>query len=94
MFEPEYQDMDCPKCLHRRVYFDREIGCYCMSCGYELSIKEMVMLIEKAALTSRPMSSSGKSEKKPIREIRELPPRKARVEHISHDVNEHEKPER
>jgi DNA-directed RNA polymerase subunit RPC12/RpoP len=95
MFEPEHQDIDCPKCLHRRVYFDREIGYYCMSCGHELSTKEMFVLLEKSALTSRPTSNSGKSGKKPAALITELPPpRQARAERISHDINERKKPER
>jgi len=94
MFDPEYQDIDCPRCLNRRVYFDREIGYYCMSCGHELNADEIVMLIEKIALTSRSIHNSGKSERKPTAEIKELPARKAKkVEHARHDIIERKKPE-
>ena len=94
MFDPEYQDIDCPRCHNQRVYFDREIGYYCMSCGHELNANEIVMLIEKIALTSRPIHNSGRSERKPTPEIKELPPRKTKeVEHASHDIIERNKPE-
>ena len=35
IFEPECQcqNIDCSECLHGRIYSDREIGFYCMSCG-------------------------------------------------------------
>ena len=46
MFEPEHQDMTCPKCHHRKVYFDREIGYYCMFCGHEVSTEGVDVLIE------------------------------------------------
>lgn len=87
MFDPEYLDVDCPKCLNRKVYFDREIGYYCMFCGHEFSAKEMIVLIEKSALTSRPMHIADKSGKKPTAEIKELPPRKAK------DTTKRKKPE-
>jgi len=61
MFEPEYQaDIDCPKCLRRQVYFDREIGFYCMSCGHEFAAEEALMLIQKTTLTSPLTHTSGK----------------------------------
>lgn len=94
IFEPECQNIDCPECLHGRVYSDREIGFYCMSCGHEFSTEEIVMLVEKTALTSRSMQDSGKSGRKPIAEIKELPPRKAKkVEHLSHEVTKPKKPD-
>lgn len=92
MFEPEYQNIDCPKCLQRKVYFDREIGYYCMFCGHDFSAKEMVVLIETTALTSRLIYNSGKSGRKPTAEIKELPPRKAKVEQIGHEIVEGKKP--
>ena len=80
MFEPEYLDAACPRCLHRRVYLDRQIGYYCMACGHELSTRETVALIEKIALTSRLAHNSDKTDKKPLTEIKELPSRKSKVE--------------
>jgi len=68
MFEPEYQaDIDCPQCLRRQVYFDREIGFYCMSCGHEFAPEEALMLIQKTTLTSPLTHTSGKGEGKPLR---------------------------
>ena len=46
MFGPEYQNMDCPKCRHRKVYFDREIGYYCMFCGHGFGAEQTESLIE------------------------------------------------
>ena len=86
MFEPECQNIDCPQCLLGKIYFDREMGYYCMLCGHEFSAVDMEVLIEKIALTSRSAQKSGSSHKKPVVEIKELPPRKAKVEHISRDV--------
>jgi DNA-directed RNA polymerase subunit RPC12/RpoP len=78
VFEPEYKNLDCPQCQLRRIYFDREIGYYCMSCGQEFSTEEIVMLIEKAARTSPPKRKSGKRETRPPMEIKELSPPKAK----------------
>jgi hypothetical protein len=64
-----------------------------MSCGHEFSTKEMFILIEKAALTSQSMFNPDKSRQKPPAEIKELPPRKAKSEHLSHDIIERKKPE-
>jgi hypothetical protein len=64
-----------------------------MFCGHEFSTKEMVILIEKIALTSQTMHSPGKSTQRPPAEIKELPPRKAKSEHLSHDIIERKKPE-
>ncbi len=92
VFDPDYQEIDCPKCLKRRIYFDREIGFYCMSCGCQFSTQEIAVLIEKAELTSPSISHSGKSGKKHVAEISELPPRKAKkAERVSHDVNKRKK---
>lgn len=73
VFEPEYKNLDCPHCQQRRIYFDRDIGYYCMSCGRELSYDEVVLLIEKTSRTSQPIQMSDKDEKKPPVEIKELP---------------------
>jgi hypothetical protein len=78
VFDPEYMNLDCPKCHLPKIYFDRDMGYYCMSCGRELSYDEVVLLIEKAAQTTQPTPTSGKSEIKPPVEIKELPPAKAR----------------
>jgi len=86
MFEPECQNIDCTQCLLGKIYFDREMGYYCMLCGREFSTVDMEVLIEKIALTAHPAQKSERSRKKPAAEIRELPTRKAKVEHISHDV--------
>jgi hypothetical protein len=93
MFEPECQNLDCPQCLVGKIYFDRQIGYYCMLCGQEFSTIDIEVLIEKTALTSRPAQKSGKDSKKPAVEIRELPARKAKTKHISRNVIERKKPE-
>jgi hypothetical protein len=93
MFEPECQNIDCPQCLLGRIYFDREMGYYCMLCGHEFSAVDMEVLIEKIALTSRPAQKSESSRKKPAAEIRELPSRKAKAKHVSRDVIDRKKPE-
>jgi DNA-directed RNA polymerase subunit RPC12/RpoP len=46
MFEPSNQDLDCPECGRREVYFDREIGFYCMFCGRQFSSDEAELLVE------------------------------------------------
>jgi len=83
MFDPEHKDIDCPKCLRPRVYFDRRIGYYCMSCGYELSAEEALFLIEKMTSTSTPAPDSGKGTRTPIVEIKEHRGRPAQRDHIS-----------
>jgi hypothetical protein len=94
MFEPECQNLDCPQCLLGKIYFDREMGYYCMLCGHEFSAVDMEVLIEKIALTSSSAQKSGSSHKKPFVEIKELPPRKTKAKHISPDVIERKKPEK
>jgi hypothetical protein len=93
MFEPECQNIDCPQCLLGKIYFDREMGYYCMLCGHEFSTVEMEVLIGKVALTSRPAQKSERSRKKPAAEIRELPAHKAKAKHIRRDVIERKMPE-
>lgn len=94
MFDPEYKNLDCPQCHLRKIYFDRDIGYYCMSCGQEISYDEIVMLIEKAEKTSQQIQTSGKTEKKPPLEIKELPSPKAKgskragKDLIEHDTSE------
>lgn len=46
MFDPKNQEVDCPDCGRREVYFDREIGFYCMACGRQLSPEEEALLVE------------------------------------------------
>lgn len=58
MFEPEYQNIACPRCHYREVYFDRETGFYCMFCGREFGIDEMRLLIDTEVLrTPRTLES-------------------------------------
>jgi len=91
VFDPEYKNLDCPHCHLRRIYFDRDIGYYCMSCGWELSYDEICVLIEKAQKTSPPIPPSDKSEIQPPVEIKELPPAKAKEpERVKRDVTEHD----
>ena len=40
MFEPEYQGLICLTCGSRKVYFDREMGYYCMLCGQQFGTEE------------------------------------------------------
>ena len=93
MFEPECQNIDCPQCLLGKIYFDREMGYYCMLCGHVFSVVDMEVLIEKIALISRPAQKSEISRKKPAAEIRELPAHKAKSKHIRRDVIEPKTPE-
>ncbi len=67
MFDPEYQNIDCPQCFQRRVYFDRVIGFYCMSCAHELTNEEVLMLIEKATVASQVTHTAGKGGEKLLR---------------------------
>jgi DNA-directed RNA polymerase subunit RPC12/RpoP len=46
MFEPEYQDLACPKCQNREVYYDRTMGYYCMFCGERVSSEQLQAQIE------------------------------------------------
>ena len=87
--------MDCPKCLRQKVYFDREIGYYCMFCGHELSVEKALLLMEKMVPTFEPTHYSGKAAGTPIVEIKEHRTRRSKTEHISesHDTQEHMKPE-
>ena len=94
MFDPECKNIECPQCYLGKVYFDREIGYYCMYCGGQFNVMDMEILIEKNALTSRSTQNSNSSHMKPFVEIKELPPRKAKVLHISRDVIKNEEPDR
>jgi hypothetical protein len=91
MFEPECQNIDCPQCLLGKIYFDREMDYYCMLCGHEFSAVDIEVLIENIALTFLPAQKSERSWKKPAAEIRELPVRKAKANHISRNVIEPKK---
>ncbi|OHB78967.1 MAG: hypothetical protein A2Z25_12305 [Planctomycetes bacterium RBG_16_55_9] len=91
VFDPEYKNLDCPQCHLCRIYFDREIGYYCMSCGTQISYDQIVMLIEIASRTSQPRRRSGKSEKQPPVEVKELPPSKKKSKPARHDATKHDK---
>ena len=89
VLDPEYQNLDCPTCHLRRIYLDKDIGYYCMACGRELSVDEIVLLIEKAQKTSQPIPTSEKSEVTPPMEIKEMPSPKAKEpERAIRDANE------
>lgn len=92
MFEPECQNVDCPQCVVGKIYFDRDIGYYCMSCGHNFSVVDMKILIENKTKTSGPAQKSESDRKKPPLEIKELPARKTKAKPISPDVTEHKKP--
>jgi hypothetical protein len=94
MFDPECQNIECPQCFFGKIYFDDEIGYYCMHCGCQFSDVEMEVLIEKIALTSRSAQESVSSRDKAVVQIRELPPRKAKAGHVSRDVIKSKKPDR
>ncbi len=53
MFEPKNQDVECPECGRREVYFDRKIGFYCMICGRQFSSEEEEMLVEYELLHAK-----------------------------------------
>jgi hypothetical protein len=94
MFDPECQNIECPQCFLGKIYFDREIGYYCMYCGDQFSAVDMEILTEKNAVTSNSGQKSDSGLKKPAVQIRELPPRKAKNVHISDNVIKSEKPDR
>ena len=77
VFDPEYINLDCPRCHLRRIYFDRDIGYYCMSCGHQFSSENIVMLIEKAERMSQPIPAPDSNVIRPP-EIKELPAAKAK----------------
>jgi hypothetical protein len=94
MFEPECQNIYCPKCLPGKIYFDRWIGYYCMLCGHVFVAADIEMLIEKLTLTLSPAEKSESSPRKSMVEIRELPAGKTKAKSISRDVIGPAKPER
>ena len=65
-----------------------------MYCGDQFDAVELEILIEKNAITSRSFQQSDYNRKKPALEIKELPPRKAKVAHISRDAVKSKKPDR
>ena len=89
MFDPEHKDIDCPKCLRQRVYFDREIGCYCMFCGHLLSVEEMLLQMDKRSAGTPPMLRSDKKEKTPIVEIKGSSSAKTRPRHVEQKSEKH-----
>jgi len=94
MFDPECQNIECPHCFLGKIYFDREIGYYCMYCGNQFGAVDMEILMEKNALMSGSVLESDNGLKKPALEIKELPPRKTKAAHISRDAIKSEKPDR
>ena len=94
MFEPECQNIDCPKCLPGKIYFDRHIGYYCMLCGHAFGAADIKMLIEKLTLILSPAEKSESSTRKTMLDIRELPAGKTKTKSISRDVIEPGKQER
>ncbi len=94
MFDPECQNIECPQCFLGKIYFDHEIGYYCMYCGDQFNAVDMEILIEKNAVMSNSGQKSDSSLKMPAVEIKELPPRKAKKVHVSDDVSKSEKPYR
>jgi hypothetical protein len=94
MFEPEYQNIDCPKCLPGKIYFDRRIGYYCMLCGHSFGAVDVEMIIGKMTLTLSPAEKTESSTRKSMVDIRELPAGKTKTKSISRDVIEPGKQER
>jgi hypothetical protein len=93
MFEPECQNVDCPQCFPGKIYFDRNIGYYCMLCGHEFDAVEMASLIEKKAIASSPAQKSKGARKKPPPAIKEVPAGKAKAKDTSPELAGHGKPE-
>ena len=93
MFDPECQNIDCPQCLRGKIYFDREMGYYCMLCGHEFGAADVEMLIEKTALTTNPARKSKCGQGKSVVQIRELPAETAETKHISRNIPNHGKTE-
>lgn len=92
VFDPEYKNLDCPQCHLRKIYFDRDIGYYCMSCGRKISYDEVVVLIEKAHQAAQPIPTSGKSEIQLPVEIKELPsPKIKEPRRAGQDVTDQDK---
>ena len=94
MFDPECLNIECPQCLLGKIYFDCQMGYYCMLCGREFSAVETEVLVEKDVSSAHPAKKSETSRKKPAGEIRELPARKAKEEHVGPHVIKHETPEK
>jgi hypothetical protein len=64
-----------------KIYFDRDIGYYCMLCGHKFSAVDVEILIENKAISSSP---ARKSKRKLPLEIKDIPSREVK-EHISSD---------
>lgn len=95
VFDPEYINLDCPKCNLRRIYFDRDIGYYCMSCGHQVSSDNIVMLIEKNERTSQPTPAPDTSVTSPPPEIKEMPSKRIRKpKRAGKDLTEHDPSEK
>lgn len=75
--------MECPKCFQPKVYFDRKMGYYCMFCGHELSVADVLLLMEKMVPALEPAHVWAKALGPTILEIREQPARRSGIENIS-----------
>lgn len=91
MFDPECQNIECPQCYLGKIYFDSEIGYYCMYCGNQFSFPDLEILIEKDTLMSRSTQQSDNSLKQPAFQIKELAPRKNKVVHTLSDTVKNKK---
>jgi len=58
MFEPEYLNLTCPRCHDVEIYFDPEVGLYCMLCGRQFSKEEIELIVETEALRTAGYSGS------------------------------------
>lgn len=50
MFEPDYLNVTCPRCHNVEIYFDREMGFYCMLCGHQFTTEQIQLLMETERL--------------------------------------------
>jgi len=89
LFDPEHRDIDCPKCLRQKVYFDREIGCYCMFCGHLLSAEEVLVQTDRLSAGTPPTLCSDKKEKAPIIAIKESRSAETRGRHVEQKSEKH-----
>ncbi|MEJ2704064.1 MAG: hypothetical protein P8Z79_16640 [Sedimentisphaerales bacterium] len=53
MFEPKYENITCPRCQTREMYFDAKVGHYCMFCGHQFSAEEVESLREQETCQGR-----------------------------------------
>jgi hypothetical protein len=89
LFDPEYKDIDCPNCHQQRVYFDREIGYYCMFCGHLLSNQEIHVQMAKRAAGIKQVPRSEQKKEIPILEIKIPDTEKARTDSVEQNSSKH-----